>query len=114
MLSTIREKWPEILNNLKKEHDISDVSFKTWLLPLEVRALEGDTIIIVVPEETIGLQYIKKKYYTPLKVCIEETIGRSFDIEFILPEQLGSIESQKKIEASQDKDIFEKSGLNPK
>ena len=65
MLETIREKWPEILNSLKQEYDITDVSFKTWLLPLEVRAVENDTIILVVPEETVGLQYIKKKYSTP-------------------------------------------------
>lgn len=114
MLENILEKWPEILNNLKQEHDISDVSFKTWLLPLEVKAVEGDTIIIVVPEETIGLQYIKKKYYLPLKVCIEEITGHPYDIEFILPDQLGSFETQAPADTSQDKDIFEKAGLNPK
>lgn len=114
MLETIREKWPEILNDLKQEYDITDVSFKTWLLPLEVRAVEGDTIILVVPEETVGLQYIKKKYSTPLKVCIAEIIGKSFELEFILPDQTDSFDSQPRLEVSQEKDVFEKAGLNPK
>ncbi len=113
MLETIREKWPEILNTLKQEHDISDVSFKTWLLPLEVKAVEGDTIIIVVPEETIGLQYIKKKYYVPLKVCTEEIIGKPYEIEFILPDQLNSLETPVASDGPQE-DIYLKAGLNPK
>ena len=28
MLETIKEQWPAILEHLKQEHDISDVSFK--------------------------------------------------------------------------------------
>ena len=28
------EKWNEILNTVKKEHEISDVSFDTWMRPL--------------------------------------------------------------------------------
>ena len=50
MLEQIRERWPEILNHLKQEYDISDVSFNTWLLPLTVEAVENDTISVVVPE----------------------------------------------------------------
>ena len=40
MLETLKEKWNDILNYLKEEYDISDVSFDTWLLPLEVYALD--------------------------------------------------------------------------
>ncbi len=115
MLETIKEQWPAILEHLKQEHDISDVSFKTWLLPLEVVSVENNTIIIVVPEESIGLQYIKKKYYLPLKVCVEEIVGEPFEIEFVLPDQL---KEKIKMAALQDSneqmDIFEKAGLNPK
>ncbi len=113
MLETIQSKWNEILNHLKSEFDVSDVSYKTWLLPLEVRAVEDDTIIIIVPDETIGLQYIKKKYYMPLKVSIEEITGHAFEIEFILPDQLPEFASPKN-ENQLTSDIFEKAGLNPK
>ena len=34
-------KWDEILNTVKKEHEISDISFDTWMRPLEVYAVEG-------------------------------------------------------------------------
>ena len=32
----IQEKWSEILNMIKVEHDVSDISFSTWLKPLKV------------------------------------------------------------------------------
>lgn len=92
MINLIKEKWPEILENLKQEHDISDVSFKTWLLPLEVHSIENNVIQILVPEENMGLQYIKKKYYIPLKVSIEEVTGLALDINFLLPYQLKDAE----------------------
>ena len=37
MLDDLKEKWPEILDFFKQEYDIADVSFKTWILPLEVK-----------------------------------------------------------------------------
>ena len=114
MLETIKEKWPSILDHLKQEHDISDVSFKTWLLPLEVVSLENNTIIIVVPEESIGLQYIKKKYYLPLKVCVEEILGEPYEIKFVLPDQLKEHIPIASAGESEQMDVFEKAGLNPK
>ena len=32
-MSTVIEKWDEILGIVKKEHDLSDVRFDTWLKP---------------------------------------------------------------------------------
>lgn len=115
MLEQIRERWPEILNHLKQEYDISDVSFNTWLLPLTVEAVENDTIIVVVPEESVGLQIIKKKYYLPLKVSVEEVLGSPYEIEFILPNQLKETTDAISKEAhAEQMDVFEKAGLNPK
>ena len=115
MLDQIRDRWTEILNHLKQEYDISDVSFNTWLLPLKVEAVENDTIIVVVPEESVGLQIIKKKYYLPLKVSVEEVMGSPFEIEFILPNQLKeTAEAISKEALSEQMDVFEKAGLNPK
>lgn len=48
MLETLKEKWNDILKYLKEEYDISDVSFDTWLLPLEVYALEQPGNIVKI------------------------------------------------------------------
>ena len=50
MLETLKEKWDDILLNLKEEHDITEVSFKTWLLPLKVYAVDGNTVTVTVPD----------------------------------------------------------------
>ena len=40
MFDLINEKWDEILEILKKEHDIMDVSFNTWIKPLKIHSHE--------------------------------------------------------------------------
>ena len=54
MLETIKEQWPAILEHLKQEHDISDVSFKTWLLPLEVVSVEKKGKKVIVTGKSAG------------------------------------------------------------
>ncbi len=90
-MDLILEKWDEILNTVKTEHDISDISFDTWIRPLEIYGVENNTLYILVPSEQMTLSYISKKYYLPLKVAIAEITGNEYEIRFILPEQARSI-----------------------
>ena len=95
-MDKVLEKWDEILSTVKTELEISDVSFDTWMRPLEVFAIEGNTLYILVPSEQMALSYISKKYYLPLKVAIAEITGVGYDIEFILPEQAKSMNLKNK------------------
>ncbi len=106
-------KWEEILLRVKEEHDLTDISYKTWLKPLEIYAVEDDCVYILVSEQ-MGLSYISKKYSSPLKVAIAEVTGIEYDIAFILPEQAKSITpsltTPKKLPVTEEE---EQSGLNP-
>ena len=84
-MDKIIEKWDEILNTVKQEYEISDVSFDTWIRPLEVFAIEGNTLYILVPSEQMALSYISKKYLAPLRVAIVEITEIEYEIKFILP-----------------------------
>ena len=88
-MEIIKEKWDEILNTVKEEHDLTDISFKTWLKPLKVHDIneEDHVVTILVPSEQIGVSYIKKKYMFPIKVAIAEFTGVEYSIEFIMPDQ---------------------------
>lgn len=44
-MDKILEKWEEILQYVKKEHELSDISFDTWLKPLEVYSVEENLIL---------------------------------------------------------------------
>ena len=90
-MDKVMEKWSEILQMVKEEHGLTDVSFNTWIKPLEVFAIDGNTLYILVPSEQMGLSYINKKYYLPLKVAIGEVTGIEYDIQFILPDQAQSL-----------------------
>ena len=90
MLETLKEKWDDILLYLKNEYEISNVSFQTWLLPLEIYSLKqpGNIIQIIVPDANF-LGYIKKKYSVMLKVSIEEVTGiRCDNVEFIVEDEI--------------------------
>ncbi|WP_394925242.1 chromosomal replication initiator protein DnaA [uncultured Robinsoniella sp.] len=112
-MDIIIEKWEEILYTVKLEHELSDVSFNTWIKPLKVHIIENSTIIILVPSEQMGLNYISKKYTLPIKVAVAEITGLDYNIEFILPEQAKTIEKSMP-PASTLNENLEKANLNPK
>ena len=113
MLETIKEKWPDILDYLKEEFSISEISFNTWILPMEVVKEENNIIYIQFPDKFMGLQYIKKKYYYPVKVAIGEVMNASYEVEFILSYN-SSEDNSLTAEISSSPNIFEKANLNPK
>ena len=94
MENVIIEKWNEILITLKNEHDISDVSFKTWLMPLKVYSVTDNLVTIIVPDQQLGLDYIKKKYLVPLSVIIAELTGHVYDIELVTPNDVKNVDQK--------------------
>lgn len=109
MLDDLKEKWPEILDFFKQEYDIADVSFKTWILPLEVESFDNNMITLVFQGESgkTGLQYINKKYLALLKISIEETLNQELELQIILPnETVSKIEDDSsKISSVSQEDI---------
>ena len=92
MFDLINEKWDEILEILKKEHDIMDVSFNTWIKPLKIHSVENNIITLLIPDDNIGVSYLNKKYYIPLKVVIQEVTGHALDIVFSHESELNKVE----------------------
>ncbi len=117
-MDILKEKWDQILQTVKVEHELSDISFKTWLQPLQLHEITDTTVIILVPNEQMAIDYISKKYTFPLKVAIAECTGKEYNIEFILPEQAAAqLEAKKKVAAVNNVDnsvLAERAGLNPK
>lgn len=112
-MDKIIEKWDEILNTVKQEYEISDVSFDTWIRPLEVFAIEGNTLYILVPSEQMALSYISKKYLAPLRVAIVEITEIEYDIKFILPEEARTLKLNTKPAKATPAVTADESNLNP-
>ena len=111
-MELIEQKWDEILLKVKEEHELTDVSFNTWLKPLEVYSVQNERVYILVSSEQMGLSYIKKKYYLPLKVAIAEVTGIEYEVEFVLPDQAKrlTMHHPRKTPTTEE---AERSNLNP-
>ena len=116
-MNTVEEKWPQIIEHLRVEHELSNVSFSTWIKPLKVYDVINNTVFIMVNMNS-SVEYIEKKYLLPLKVCIAEITGEEYEVSFISEDddRLNEIQNMA-IEASQKKrtkSVAERAGLNPK
>ena len=114
-MDKVIEKWDEILTIVKNEHELSEISFDTWLRPLNVYAIEDNKLYIIVPQGQMGLSYISKRYFLPLMVTITEVTGIEYDIQFILPDQAQSlnIKNKKNIAYKSQPVKGDHSNLNP-
>ena len=119
MIDKIKENWEKILLILKEEHEVSDVSYRTWLQPLTPYSFKGNTVTIIVPEQTF-LAYVKKKYGLLLKVTISEFLDQDCDVDFKVKDQ---IEEEKQAQAPSliqknkavvSPDVIQSANLNPK
>ena len=87
-MEIVQDKWKEILQRVRDEHELSEISFTTWIEPLTIHSVEDNLITILVPSEKMGLDYVSKKYTLPIKVAIAEITGVNYEIRFILPEEV--------------------------
>ena len=60
-LELLTEKWDGILQTIRQENDLSNVAFKTWLLPLKVFRIEDHVLKITAPFEQAAT-YVENKY----------------------------------------------------
>ena len=66
-LDLVKEHWPSILNKIKIDHDLSNISFESWLKPLEIKKVENSeqlakAMLEFIPRATWNKkQYVKKE-----------------------------------------------------
>ena len=121
----VKEQWEEIIQKLRVEYFLSNISFETWIRPLEVYDIVGDTLYLSINFKA-SIEHIQNKYLLPLKVCIAEVTGVEYDIKFIpkdVPEsEIEYYHSTHHTQAKEEpkpkqrkmNNISEKANLNPK
>ena len=118
-MNIVTKNWDEIIHKLKIEHGLSDVSFKTWISPLEVYDVVDSTVYILVPLKA-SVDYITQKYLLPFQVCIAEITGKEFEVKFITideSDRISKLTNNKEDSPKKSRiqtDIFEQANLNPK
>jgi len=87
MENLIKEKWNDILEFMKTEYNLTDVAYRTWLLPLSVHSVNDNVIIISVDDKKIAptmLDFVKNKYGQFLKTAIAEMFDQEFELQYVL------------------------------
>ena len=121
MIDIITSKWEDIISFLRDEYDLSDVSYKTWILPIKPHHIEtnseGENILhIIVPEQQF-VNYVNRKYSFLLNVAIQEKTGCRCEIVFETEEDAQKSNSStptKKLKSTVDAQILNSANLNPK
>lgn len=112
------ENWSLIKENVRKEYNISDISYNTWIEPLALHNIENDIVNIIIPsDQAHALNYISNKYKIFFQITIAEMFDYNYEINFML-------EKDVKVQSSTDKNIsttnpvyninYENANLNPK
>lgn len=92
MFNLLTEKWEEILDFFKKDFELTDVSFKTWIKPLKIHSVNNGIVTLLVKDD-IMMDYLQKKYYKPLRFSIQEITGEPLDIQFVHENDVDSIDA---------------------
>lgn len=117
-MDEIKEKWVTIKEAVRKECNMSDISYQTWIKPLEFHTVMEDVVYIIIPsDQAHALNYISAKYKSFFQVAITEMFFHNYDVKFIL-------EKDAKLHDMKENDVsisgsgyninYENANLNPK
>ena len=84
-MDSIKENWNLIKETLRHEYELSDISYTTWIAPLDFYQVKDNVVTIMIPsDQSHALSYISSKYRSFFQVTISEMMDHTYDIAFIL------------------------------
>jgi chromosomal replication initiator protein len=116
-MDNIKENWTEIKETVRREYNLSDISFHTWVEPLEFFNVVNDVINIIIPsDQAHALNYISSKYKSFFQVTITEMFNHNYDITFILEKdaKINEKVENEAIAGTVYNINYESANLNPK
>lgn len=106
--------WQETLGKL--ENELSRPSFETWLSSTSLLDIEGDTLIISVPNE-FTKDWLESRYAPIIRSTVQSILGQSINLRFIVsqPKEPENILKEQPLTSQKPKaeNPFNKT-LNPK
>ena len=112
-MDELKAKWNDILEAFRQDFEIQNVSFSTWIKPLKLYSLEGNTVILVSDEDPQVIDYIRRKYKKPLKVAISEVMGREYDLEITSVKEIKIARTNSTEEQTRISKAASEMSLNP-
>ena len=117
-MNEIKNNWMEIKETVRKEYNLSSISYKTWIEPLEIHNVVNDVVNIVIPsDQSHALIYISSKYKSFFQVTISEMFNHMYEVNFILEADAKSnevVEQEPVLSAPVYNANYESANLNTK
>ena len=115
-MDAIRENWNLIKETLRKEYELSDISYSTWIAPLTFHEVKDNVVTIMIPsDQAHALNYISSNYKSFFQVTISEMMDHTYQIAFILEKDVDKDNSRSVQQMNPSYNInYEKANLNPK
>ncbi len=118
MTEAIKDSWTTIKETLRQEYSLTDISFHTWVEPLQFYNIEDNAINIIIPlDQAHALNYISSKYKMFFQVTIAEMFDHEYDINFVLEKDVKSqdiYDTDLSMSSSVFNINYENANLNPK
>ena len=83
MFKTIEDNWQMILERVRDDRELTDVSFQTWLKPLVPLSLEKGVLTVLFPGDKNYFDYIDKRYSFFLEFVIKDMTGISCKLRYV-------------------------------
>ena len=96
IMEELIKSWDRILQIFKEEYDIQDISFSTFIKPLEIYSVEDNIITLLVSKGRMGVSLIEKKYREFLEITVSEVMDDKYTIRLICNEDIEHEEKLKK------------------
>ena len=114
-MEELLNKWEEILNTFREQYTIPEVSFKTWILPIQPYSVDGDNITLVFTNSKqsspeLAKSYVEKRYLSNLEITISEILNRMCHLRLISDKEKQKEETRKTVNSSNNAAI---QNLNP-
>ena len=117
-MNEIKNNWMEIKETVRREYNLSSISYNTWIEPLKIHNVVNDVVNIVIPsDQSHALNYISTKYKSFFQVTISEMFNHMYDVNFILDADAKlsePVEQEKSMSAPFSNMSYENANLNPK
>lgn len=111
----LKSRWEDVLDTLREENDLTNVTYSTWLEPLVIHRVDNEGVTFIVPSGPMGINILNKKYTGMIKKTIKEVTGLDLNVHYVTPDaadqpvRLDNQETNSELE-----EAIQRAHLNPK
>ncbi|MBD5459879.1 MAG: chromosomal replication initiator protein DnaA [Lachnospiraceae bacterium] len=117
-MESIKERWEEIKETVKREYNLTDISYTTWIKPLNFYNVKDHTVNVIIPNDKAGASsYIVSKYKNFFQVAVSEMFNDNYEISFIMEKDIPALDelsAKSNGHAAASHTNYENSNLNSK